>query len=105
MVYLLLCREKGNKYLPVHAVTHDAVWINSSAELQQCEGTECQSWVTDILESSRDRRFYNNGCAANAGRKHTSSNKPAGKQRVELSCQKVRPEVRFDYDTPPPPLS
>lgn len=55
----------------MRAVIYHAVWINSSVDLQQCEGTECQSWVTDISERAVEAEcFHNNSCAMNAGRKH-----------------------------------
>lgn len=34
----------------MHVVIYDAVWKNSTVDFQQCEGIECQSWVTDISE-------------------------------------------------------
>lgn len=55
----------------MHAVNYDAVWINSSVDLQQCEGTEGQSWATDIsLRAVKAEHFHNNSCIINAGRKH-----------------------------------
>lgn len=55
----------------MHAVIYDAVWIHSSVDLQQCEGTECQSWVTDIsVRAVEAECFHTNSCAINAGRKH-----------------------------------
>lgn len=55
----------------MHAVIYDAVWKNSTVDFQQCEGIECQSWVTDISERAvKAERFHNNSWAINAGRKH-----------------------------------